>query len=118
MEAKIPDGDGNARLLRNVPIFSHPDYFHANRFPSCMKRATKPECRKMGGYPPPFLLSQGQIFPRCRFYHLAEFRGGDYVSETPGRATPLNMVTPAGILRKGDRIVLFPAREPPGASYP
>ena len=41
---------------------------------------------------------------------LGEFRVGDYVSVTLARATPLNMVTPADILRKGDRIVRFPAR--------
>lgn len=41
---------------------------------------------------------------------LGELRVGDYVSVTLARATPLNMVTPSDILRKGDRIVRFPAR--------
>ncbi len=41
---------------------------------------------------------------------LAELRIGDYVTVTIERGTPLNMNTPADILRKGDRIVRFPGK--------
>jgi hypothetical protein len=41
---------------------------------------------------------------------LGEFRIGDYVTVTIARATPLNMTTPADMIRKGDRVVRFPAK--------
>jgi hypothetical protein len=41
---------------------------------------------------------------------LGQFRIGDYVTVTLARATPLNMTTPADMLRKGDRVVRFPAK--------
>ena len=41
---------------------------------------------------------------------LGEFRIGDYVTVTLARATPLNMTTPADMLRKGDSVVRFPAK--------
>jgi hypothetical protein len=39
---------------------------------------------------------------------LSVFRPGDRVKVTIGRATPLNMITPADLLRKGDRIEVAP----------
>lgn len=41
---------------------------------------------------------------------LGQFRIGDYVTVTLARATPLNMTTPADVLRKGDSVVRFPAK--------
>jgi hypothetical protein len=38
---------------------------------------------------------------------LEQFRIGDYVTVTLARATPLNMSTPADMLRKGDSVVRF-----------
>ena len=38
---------------------------------------------------------------------LGQFRTGDYVTVTLARATPLNMTTPADVLRKGDRVIRF-----------
>jgi hypothetical protein len=35
---------------------------------------------------------------------LSAFRAGDRVKVTIGRATPLNMITAADLLRKGDRV--------------
>jgi hypothetical protein len=39
---------------------------------------------------------------------LENFREGDRVSVTIGRATPLNMITAADRLRKGDRVTKIP----------
>jgi len=39
---------------------------------------------------------------------LGEFQEGDRVSVTIGRATPLNMITAADRLRKGDRVTKIP----------
>ena len=39
---------------------------------------------------------------------LGEFKEGDRVSVTIGRATPLNMITAADRLRKGDRVTKIP----------
>lgn len=39
---------------------------------------------------------------------LGEFEKGDRVSVTIGRATPLNMITAADRLRKGDRVTKIP----------
>jgi hypothetical protein len=39
---------------------------------------------------------------------LEDFREGDRVSVTIGRATPLNMITAADRLRKGDRVTKIP----------
>ncbi len=39
---------------------------------------------------------------------LSAFRPGDRVKVTIGRATPLNMITAADLLRKGDRIEKVP----------
>ena len=39
---------------------------------------------------------------------LGEFKEGDRVSVTIGRATPLNMITAADRLRKGDRVIKIP----------
>jgi len=39
---------------------------------------------------------------------LGDFQEGDRVSVTIGRATPLNMITAADRLRKGDRITKIP----------
>jgi hypothetical protein len=39
---------------------------------------------------------------------LGEFKTGDRVSVTIGRPTPLNMVTAADRLRKGDRVTKIP----------
>ena len=39
---------------------------------------------------------------------LSAFRPGDRVKVTIGRATPLNMITAADLLRKGDRIEKIP----------
>jgi len=39
---------------------------------------------------------------------LKEFKEGDRVSVTIGRATPLNMITAADRLRKGDRVTKIP----------
>jgi hypothetical protein len=39
---------------------------------------------------------------------LEEFQQGDRVQVTIGRATPLNMVTAADRLRKGDRVTKLP----------
>ncbi len=35
---------------------------------------------------------------------LSDFRPGDRVKVSIGRATPLNMITPSDLLRKGDRV--------------
>ena len=35
---------------------------------------------------------------------LGSFREGDRIAVTIGRATPLNMITAADLLRKGDRV--------------
>jgi hypothetical protein len=39
---------------------------------------------------------------------LSAFRSGDRVKVTIGRATPLNMITAADLLRKGDRVEKAP----------
>jgi hypothetical protein len=39
---------------------------------------------------------------------LSAFRPGDRVKVTIGRATPLNMMTAADLLRKGDRVEVAP----------
>ncbi len=39
---------------------------------------------------------------------LSAFRVGDRVKVSIGRATPLNMTTPADLLRKGDRVEKVP----------
>jgi len=39
---------------------------------------------------------------------LSDFRPGDRVKVTIGRATPLNMITAADLLRKGDRVEKAP----------
>ena len=39
---------------------------------------------------------------------LGDFQEGDRVSVTIGRATPLNMITAADRLRKGDRVTRIP----------
>ncbi len=39
---------------------------------------------------------------------LGEFKTGDRVSVTIGRPTPLNMITAADRLRKGDRVIKIP----------
>src|SRR3989304_38740 len=39
---------------------------------------------------------------------LSAFRPGDRVKVTIGRATPLNMITAADLLRKGDRVEKAP----------
>jgi len=39
---------------------------------------------------------------------LPAFRPGDRVKVTLGRATPLNMITAADLLRKGDRVEVAP----------
>ena len=39
---------------------------------------------------------------------LSAFRPGDRVKVTIGRATPLNMITAADLLRKGDRVEKTP----------
>ena len=39
---------------------------------------------------------------------LSGFRLGDRVKVSIGRATPLNMITPADLLRKGDRVEKVP----------
>jgi hypothetical protein len=39
---------------------------------------------------------------------LSVFRPGDRVKVTIGRATPLNMITAADLLRKGDRVEVAP----------
>jgi hypothetical protein len=39
---------------------------------------------------------------------LANLKEGDRVSVTIGRATPLNMITAADRLRKGDRVTKIP----------
>jgi len=39
---------------------------------------------------------------------LSVFRPGDHVKVTIGRATPLNMITAADLLRKGDRVEKAP----------
>jgi len=39
---------------------------------------------------------------------LSAFRPGDRVKVTIGRATPLNMITAADLLRKGDRVEVAP----------
>ena len=39
---------------------------------------------------------------------LGEFKTGDRVSVTIGRPTPLNMITTADRLRKGDRVIKIP----------
>ena len=39
---------------------------------------------------------------------LEDFQEGDRVSVTIGRATPLNMITAADRLRKGDRVTKIP----------
>ncbi len=39
---------------------------------------------------------------------LTSFRPGDRVKVTIGRATPLNMITAADLLRKGDRVEKAP----------
>ena len=39
---------------------------------------------------------------------LSAFRIGDRVKVSIGRATPLNMTTPADLLRKGDRVEKIP----------
>ena len=39
---------------------------------------------------------------------LSAFRPGDRVKVTIGRATPLNMITAADLLRKGDRVERAP----------
>lgn len=39
---------------------------------------------------------------------LSAFRPGDRVKVTIGRATPLNMITAADLLRKGDRVEKVP----------
>jgi hypothetical protein len=41
---------------------------------------------------------------------LGQLRIGDYVTVTLARATPLNMTTPADMLREGDSVVRFPAK--------
>jgi len=40
---------------------------------------------------------------------LSGFRQGDRVKVSIGRATPLNMITPADLLRKGDRVEKAPS---------
>ena len=39
---------------------------------------------------------------------LSAFRPGDRIKVTIGRATPLNMITAADLLRKGDRVEKVP----------
>ena len=39
---------------------------------------------------------------------LSAFRRGDRVKVSIGRATPLNMITAADLLRKGDRVEMAP----------